>query len=166
MVAVAPVGAAQRGRLEVASAESGSVVVNGLVVGGCAELSLGTETTRVGMELGVDCADSPVVKTGGSECVLGLVERLGVEDFAGLLGEGLAEVVVVDPETGNVALVSREDSGLSGDGSLKMSWKGGSYFGRHIVGGGAVEVLLGPLEEVLLLVDFPGFGVGNIEFGN
>lgn len=76
MIAVAPIGAAKRCGLEVTSAECSCVVVNGLVVGGCAKLSLGTKTARVGMELGVNLANSPVVKTGGSKCVFRLIKRL------------------------------------------------------------------------------------------
>mgnify|MGYP006901787817 CR=1 FL=1 len=41
-----------------------------------------------------------------------------------------------------------------------------SYLGGHIVGGGAVEVLIGPFEELFFLEDVLGLWVGNLELGN
>jgi hypothetical protein len=117
-VAVAPVGAVKGSGGEVASAGGRGVVVDRLMVAGSAELSLSAVTTRVGVELGINLADFAVVESGGGEIVLGVVEGLGVEDFAGLLGDGLAEMVVVLAEAGDVALVAGEDSSFAFNGGL------------------------------------------------
>jgi hypothetical protein len=123
-VAVAPVGAVEGGGGEVALAECSGVVVNGLMVASTAKLGLRAVTTRVGVELLVNLADSTVVESSGGEVVLGNVEGTFVEDLAGLFGESLAEVVVVDRDTGNVALISGEDSGLAEDGGLMQKLVG------------------------------------------
>jgi hypothetical protein len=88
------------------------------MVSGSAKLGFRAVTTRVGVELLVNLADSTMVESSGGEIVLGDVEGLFVEDLAGLFGDGLAEVVVVDLDTRNIALVSGEDSGLAHNGGL------------------------------------------------
>jgi hypothetical protein len=105
-------------RGEEAAAVSGSKVVNRLVVGRATELGFCAKATRVSMQLLVNFADFSVVKTGGGESILGLIESFGVKDFARLLGEGLAQMVIVDLKTGDVALVAGEDSGLASDRGL------------------------------------------------
>jgi hypothetical protein len=105
-------------RGEEAAAVSRSEVVNRLVVGRTAELGFCAVTTRVSVQLLVNFANFSVVKTSGGESILGFIEGSGVEDFAGLLSEGLAQVVVVDFEAGDVALVAGEDGGLAIDGGL------------------------------------------------
>jgi hypothetical protein len=117
-VAVAPVGAVDGSGGEVAAAESSGVIVNGLMVAGRAKLGFCAVTTRVGVELLVNLADSTVVESSRGEVILGNVEGLFVEDLAGLFGEGLSEVVVVNLDTGDVTLVSREDSSLALNGCL------------------------------------------------
>jgi hypothetical protein len=40
------------------------------------------------------------------------------------------------------------------------------YLGGHVICGGAVEIFVGPFEELFFFVDVLGFGVRDIEFGN
>ncbi len=51
-----------------------------------------------------------MVKTSATQIVDGSVDHFGVKNFAGLLGNCLADVMIVDSKAWNVACVARDDS--------------------------------------------------------
>jgi len=140
---------------EVGLAEGGRVVVNGLMVGGGTHLGLGAEASGGGVELLIGLGHDFVVETGGSEVVRWRVKSCLVEHLAGLLSNGLLEEVVVNGDTGYVALVAGDNSGLLS----------GRDLGTHVVGGGSVEIVLGPLEELVLGVELANLVVAHVELG-
>lgn len=64
-------------------------------------------------------------------------------------------MVVVHVNVRNIALIAREHS------RFLFNWS----LGTHIMGGSAIEVIAGPLEEVLLGEDVACLGVIDIKFG-
>lgn len=140
---------------EVGLTEGSGVVVNGLMVGGGTDLGLSSKTSGGGVELLISLGHDFVVKTGRCEVVHGLVKSLLVKDLAGLLSNGFLEEVVVNSNAGNVTLVA-------GNNSRLLS---GRNLGRHVVGGGSVEVILGPLEELVLGVELADLVVAHGKLG-
>lgn len=111
-VARSPVVLLQVARLEVACAESGRALVNRVHVRCAAHLRLGAIAARSGVQLHVGFRDGARVEASGGERILVAVESLVGEDFAGLLSQGLAEVVVVLSDLGPIPLISWNHSRL------------------------------------------------------
>ena len=88
------------------------MVINGLMVRGGAHLGLRAETARSSVELLVSLGHQGIVETGGCEGVLSMVKGGLIENLAGLLGNGLLQVVVVYGDAGHVALVAWDHARL------------------------------------------------------
>jgi len=162
-VAGPPVVAGLALRSVVASSEGRGVVVDGVDVRARAHLSFGAESSRSCVQLVVGLWDQISVETRGSKAVRGQIQRL-VENLTRLLSLGLAKVVVVHSNTGHVTLIARNDIGLLADGSLHERISSNLviyYLGRHVVGGGPVEIVVAPLEELVLREDLTDFVVAH-----
>lgn len=81
-------------------------------------MGLSSVSARGGMELFISLWHELSVETSGGEAVSWLVQGALVENFTGLLSDSLLQMVVVDSETWNVALITWDDSGLLLDWDL------------------------------------------------
>jgi len=155
VVAVPPVGLVMDAWGLEARASSGARVVLRLVVGSVVEHRAGSITPAVGVQGIVVAWDHGRVKSCGRVVVLDLVDDLGLEDVAGLLGDALADELVVDLDIGDIALVAWDDSSLLSDRALA----------RHIVVGGPVEIVVRPAKELVLLEALRAPSVAKAELG-
>lgn len=76
-----------------------------------------------------------------------------VEDLARLFGPSLLEVVVVRRDCRTVSSISWNNTGLLFDGHLST----------HIVTGGAVDIVIRPLEELIFDDLFTSLVVAHLE---
>ena len=110
---------------------------------------------------------------GGGEVVVSFIDDVLAEDLTGLLSLSLANVVVLDFDTGYIASVAWNDAALTRSWALlieiyrckhglkfalrfgdRFDWQ--TYFEGHVSVGGPVEVATGPSCEGIL--DLGGLG--------
>lgn len=107
------------------------------------------------LAVNVSLRDEGVVKSSGGEHVLGGVDNMLCEHTSGLFGDGGTEMSVRF-DIGSVTSVAWNGHGLPGNRGL----------GRHIVSAGSVEVVVGPVEEVLLSISLVSFVIADAEFSS
>ena len=93
------------------------------------------------------------VETSGRKSVLVSIKFLGVENLTGLLSNSVCKVGVLG-DTGSVTSIARNNSRF-------LLSRG---FNAHVVSRSTVEVLVGPFEELVLVVLFVHTGIAHVEF--
>ena len=122
LVTGAPVRAAQLSGVEETVARGGGVVVDRLMVVCSAEHGTLAVASRCRVESLIGLGHQGLVESRGAEGVGRDVQSLRVKDFAGLLRDSFAKVVVVDIQTGHVSLIARNNSRLASRSSLQESY--------------------------------------------
>lgn len=153
VIAGSPIVSGKSCGAEVACSECCCVVIKRLMVTCGSDLCLCSEPSGGGMELIVSLWDQTGVETGGCEVVWSCVKGLRVENFTGLFSDGFSEMVVVDGNAWLIASVARDHS------RFFSCWE----LCTHIIGGGTVEVVSWPLEELIFSEDLSNLGIGHVE---
>jgi hypothetical protein len=141
--------------LGVANSSGGGLVVSRSVVRISPVSGLGAVSATSSLTVDVSLRDEGVVKSSGGEHVLGGVDHMLFEHTSGLFGDGGTEMSVRF-NIGSVTSVAGNGHGFLGNRGL----------GRHIVSAGSVEVVVGPVEEVLLSISLASFVIADAEFSS
>jgi len=141
--------------LGVADSSGGGLVVLGFVVRISPVSGLGAVSATSSLTVDVSLRDEGVVKSSGGEHVLGGVDHLLFEHASGLFSDGGTEMSV----RFNIGSVTS----VAGDGHGLLRNRG---LGGHVVSAGSVEVVVGPVEEVLLSISLVSFMIADAEFSS
>jgi len=155
VLASSPVGAIVDLGAQVAGPSGRRRVVIRLVVARRVEHRAGAVAATAHLHRDVLLRDHLRVESGSRVVVSSDVNDFFLKNVTRLLCDALSEVLVVDLDAGDVALVAGNDSGLLLPRAL----------GTHVVVAGPVEVLVGPLGEGLLAELLRGAMVVERELG-